>query len=76
MSTLDNHRSVILAADLRHNDHESNGTDVGALPAHVASSDDLKAGLLSRVYIVGYIFSLQNFFLDWMTALLDSQRVR
>lgn len=42
------HRSTsdILAANLSHDHHESNRSNVGALAAHVAAGDDLETRLL------------------------------
>jgi hypothetical protein len=65
----------VLAANLGHDHHQSHGSDVSTLPAHVASCDDLKACLLRRIYIVGHKFGLHDFLLNGMSTLLDSQRV-
>jgi hypothetical protein len=75
MSTRHQPSVYVLAANLRHNDHESSGANVRTLSTHITSSDDLKACLLSRIHIIWDKFGLHDFLLDWMSSLLYSQRV-
>ena len=46
-------RSRYKATNLSHHSHKSNGTNVCAFTAHVATSDDLKAGLSGSVNVIG-----------------------
>lgn len=62
-----------LATNLRHDHHQSNRTDVGALPAHVAPCDDLEPRLLCGIHVVRNKLGMHNLFLDRMSSLLNGQ---
>lgn len=65
----------LLAAYLRHNNHQGNRADICALATHIAACNDLKASLLCGVHIVGHKLSLHDLLLDRVSTLVDGQRV-
>jgi len=65
--------------DLSHHRHQRNRSDVGTLPAHVASSNNLESSLLTGVNIVWDKFLFVSPFSNRMTAkrkLINDPNVR
>lgn len=65
----------IQAPNLGHDEHQSDGADVGALATHVASSNDLEARLLGGVDIVGDEIVRHQPLLDRVPASLNSESI-
>jgi hypothetical protein len=62
----------ILATDLSHDGHQRHGSDVGALPAHVATCDDLESRLLRGVDVVRNKPVLHDLLFDRMSSSFNS----
>lgn len=63
------------ATNLRHHRHQGDRANVGAFPAHVAPSDDLKTALLCSVNVIWHKLVVMDFLVDRMTACFDSKSI-
>ena len=68
-------RGHLQAADLGHNREECDSTYKGALPTHVATSDDLESRLLGSINIVGDKFRLHDVLLNRMPSVFQAKSV-